>query len=531
MPGLAKWRRRFFGGGLLLASAALWAGSSAGSILAAESCPDLQALIDSAEPGATISAPACLYRTSLDLDQPITLLGAPGAVIDGSDEWTAWDGTTSQDVLPAVVLNDACRTERACPDPREVLFDGSLLRFVDQKPSIGEFSVDAGRHVVLGQDPAGHRVDVVVRQTWIVVTASDVTVDGFTMRYASNPAQSGAVRVEAGVSRFALRGCDLGYAAGANLAFGLANDSVVEDCDIHDGGQLGVHLGGDGTNGRDNVLRANTIHDNNTAGFDPEWEAGGVKATRQTGLRITGNTVSDNVGPGLWCDIECRDIVVSGNRVDHNTHAGIFFEVSTGASIADNRVWENGWGKTSWGWGAGILVSSSGRATVSDNIVAWNAAGISVISQDRTDWNHSETDNDVHGNVVIAEHGRYTTLWGQDWAGPLFLPASDNHGSSNRYWVDHAEDGARRFGWDGDMSTLSRYEATPAEEGGSYLTDDEKSAILLDADMPTNPFASHPGDLSWFDDPPLIVAGILLLGVAVAVLAVLVASGRRPRRR
>ena len=248
-----------------------------------------------------------------------------------------------------------------------------------------------------------------------------------------------------------------------------------------------MHLGGDGTNGRNNVLRDSLVHDNNTAGYDPEWEAGGLKATRQTGLQLVGNTVDDNAGPGLWCDIYCRDIVVTGNRVHHNTYAGIMFEVSTGATISGNKVWENGWGKPSWGWGAGILISSSGGADVHDNIVAWNYAGISVISQNRTDWSHSETNDNVHANVIMAEYDHWAAFWGQDWSGILFNPSSNNRGSTNRYWVNHAEDSHWRFQWQTGQSSLAAYNATPGDEAGTYLSDSQKTTILSDAGMPLAP--------------------------------------------
>jgi Periplasmic copper-binding protein (NosD) len=234
--------------------------------------------------------------------------------------------------------------------------------------------------------------------------------------------------------------------------------------------------------------------------------------------------VSDNLGPGLWCDIYCRDVVVSGNRIHHNSHAGLFFEVSTGATIADNRIWENGWGKASWGWGAGILVSSSGGAHISDNIVAWNYAGISILSQDRQDWSHSETDNDVHDNVVIAELGRYTVIWAQDWSGPLFASSSSNRGSANRYWVDHPEDGQRRFAWSGDIGRLADYNATPAEEGGTYLTDSEKTTILSDAGMPPGPESGHPGasPLASREAMPIMVAIVAAIAVGLVLTAAVV---------
>ena len=38
---------------------------------------------------------------------------------------------------------------------------------------------------------------------------------------------------------------------------------------------------------------------------------------------------------GLWCDIRCKDVTYSGNRVHDNLTQGILFEISDGARIAD----------------------------------------------------------------------------------------------------------------------------------------------------------------------------------------------------
>lgn len=354
-----------------------------------------------------------------------------------------------------------------------------------------------------------------VRESWLTVEASDVTVAGLAMADASNAPQTGAVRVKPGIERFVLRDCDLARAAGANVAIGLANDSRIEGCDIHHAGQLGVHLGGDGLNGHGNVIVGNTIRDNNTAGFDPEWEAGGLKATRQTGLRIEGNTVRDNDGPGLWCDIYCQDIEVVDNVVHDNTYAGIHFEVSSGASISGNRVWENGWGKSGRGWGAGILVSSSGEAQVVDNVVAWNRNGISVVSQDRRDWEHSPRDNEVTNNVVVGETGQFLVFWSQDWDGALFRPESGNRGSGDAYWSGGGRS-SRAFEWGGHRMTLDAFAQTPAGQDSSFLDEDEMRAKLSAADVPVSPGRDEgTDDLAPEVDVPM---ALVILGVIAGAI-------------
>jgi len=412
-----RWVRTLSAAGMLLAALITSgatpapAGTLARAATPTPACSSLQALVDAAPAGSTVTAPACMYRETVTINKPLTLRGH-GATISGKDV----AGTT-------------------------------------------------------------------VRSAWVVVNASDVTLEGFTMRDANNAAQTGAVTVKAGISRFALRACDLGYAAGANVSIGVANASVIEDCTIHHGGQLGVHMGGDSTNGQNNVVRNNRIYANNTAGFDPGWEAGGLKATRQVGLRLEGNDVYDNAGPGLWCDVSCRGTLYRGNRVHDNSRAGIFDEVSYDGRIEENIVWGNGTDPSLvWGWPAGILVSSSRATLVTGNTVAWNPVGISVVSQDRRDEIPPPGDIQVIGNVVVGAAGSRLVGWFEDWAGSLH--DGTNRGIDNSYWVPDPEPAACRFEWRGCLSTLAAFAATPGG-GGAYLTDTAKDAALAAAGIPS----------------------------------------------
>src|SRR4029079_4073713 len=149
----------------------------------------------------------------------------------------------------------------------------------------------------------------------------------------------------------------------------------------------------------DSVIRDNRFTGNNTAGFDPGYEAGGMKLGMPAGVTVSGNEADNNAGPGIWCDAYCSAITISGNRVHDNTRPGILYEISTAGTITGNAVWENGFGFPGWGWGGGIVVSSSGTTDVSGNTVAWNADGIVVISQSRAG-SPAVTGNVVPDNAV-----------------------------------------------------------------------------------------------------------------------------------
>ena len=462
---------------------------------AAASCAtSIQSLVDAAASGTTVTVPACLARETVTIDKPLTLSGSPGAEIRGSDVWTGWtpQGATWLSALTLPDLDGAggsCRSGDDCQRPEQVFFDGNPLGRTDGVPGAGQFALDAARHVVLGEDPATHLVEVTTRTSWVVIEAPDVTVEGFSMRHAANKPQTGAILNVEGAGHDTIRDNLFAYAHGADVALDHGNDNLIENNDIGFGGELGVHLGGDGTptTGGGNIVRGNHIHDNNVAGFDPEWEAGGLKATVQTGLVVEDNVVERNAGPGIWCDIYCTDVTISGNHVSQNTHAGIFYEVSSKGTITGNVAWANGFGKHVWGWGAGILVSSSQDTSVSGNVVAWNAStGISVISQDRTDWPDVKAIGDtVRDNTMVAAAGSDLLFWGQDWNGPLYESASQNGGSNDRYWV--APGGGAPFLWQVDIASLDTFNSTPGEEGGTYLTDAQKDQVLTAAGIPTTP--------------------------------------------
>jgi parallel beta-helix repeat protein len=254
--------------------------------------------------------------------------------------------------------------------------------------------------------------------------------------------------------------------------------------DIFRGGQLGVHKGG-------RIIQGNRIHDNNTEDFSWGWESGGIKSVLSDQL-VDGNEIFGNNGPGLWWDGAASNIRIVGNRVHDNAAAGIIYEISTDGRIEGNAVWRNGVEDAEWGWGAGILVSSSYGVEVDHNVVAWNGDGISVISQNRSDAPGPVTDISVHDNRVFGVDGwpdssqNYALAWLQDWSGSLFSAGSNNHGTNNAFWYEGAE-GPSRWAWAGDKKHLADFGLTPGGAGSAYLSDAEKTSILTARGVPLTP--------------------------------------------
>lgn len=453
----------------------------------------LQSLVDSAAPGTVVDVPACVYRERVIVEKQITLNARPGAEIRGSDVWTGWkrnSGYWMKGPLPNFTAHGRCSAdERRCLWPEQVYFDGEPLDQVASDPTSGQFAVNSDRDVLLADDPAGHTVEVTTRTGWIVGRSDGVTIRGFTMKHAANDSQNGAIE-NSGYSQWTIEDSELSDAHGAMVSLTAGTDLRVLGNEIYRGGQLGVHA-----SGGELLLRDNEIHRNNTEGFDARWEAGGVKTSSVQSLLADRNDVHHNGGIGFWCDVGCRNVTYSDNRVHHNSKMGINFETGSTAEIFGNVVWENGWSKSGWGWGAGILSSSSRNVEIYDNVVAWNADGISVISADRDGVAHDEVINvRVHHNSILAEdhpddeHHTYALSWLQDWDGVLFRRTSDNRGAYNRYWYPTRESTIARFEWyRKPRHELANFNTTLGEEDGRYLSEAEKDRVVSAAGIPPYP--------------------------------------------
>lgn len=457
--------------------------------------PSLQSLVDEAAPGAVVTVPACVYREAVTINKPLTLDGQPGAEIRGSDVWSSgWQqhgGYWTRGTVPEFDHRDwSCESESngRCQWPEQVFFDGQPLEQVAANPQSGQFAIDGDRRVILADNPQGHTVEVTTRQYWINGQSDNVTIQGFTMKHAASPAQLGALEND-GHADWTIQNNVLSDTHGAVVFLNDAEELKLLDNDISRGGQQGVS--GDSLTGA--VVRGNHIHDNNTEAFDSGWEAGGLKITRSADLTLDQNEVDHNGGPGLWCDIDCRNVAFTNNRVHHNAKAGIMYEISHYGTITGNAAWENGWGHPSWGWGAGILVSTSDHTEVANNVVAWNADGISIVSQERSDGT-PVVENYVHDNtIVVADDpsnpdATFGMGWLEDYSGMLGDPASDNRGEANAFYYPTPEGDYTRYEWPGrHASRLSVFAQTPGGKESRYLTGEEADQVLSSAGIPLIP--------------------------------------------
>ena len=124
---------------------------------------------------------------------------------------------------------------------------------------------------------------------------------------------------------------------------------------------------------------------------------GGVKSGNYYTIR--NSYVHDNIGYGIWCDLNCEDGLweIVGNRVTDNTVDGIRYEISMndyGALIKENVVQDNNTSEKNGGHG-GIAIVSSWNALVTENVLGDNGNyGIEL----RNDGRGSLKDNVVRNN-------------------------------------------------------------------------------------------------------------------------------------
>lgn len=281
---------------------------------------------------------------------------------------------------------------------------------------------------------------------------------------------------------------------------GVENSSTVtvQNSTFSGCAQQGFHIGGSFNHYV--TFTGNTVSGNDPNAATFNVENGGGKATVTDHLTMTNNVIRNNGGPGIWFDIQMTNSIVSGNRAYDNEGPGIMIEISSGITISNNLVYDNNrshnWNgtgvssQTGWGWGAGILISSSGTTSVTNNVVAWNGDGISLISQGRSDAPADRGTNiTVSGNKIFGVDNwpdgsaNYGMAWLQDWAGTMFTNGT-NHASGNSFRYSTAE-GPTRFAWNGDSSQIAIFAGTPGGAGSTYMDAATASNTLSANGIPT----------------------------------------------
>jgi hypothetical protein len=153
------------------------------------------------------------------------------------------------------------------------------------------------------------------------------------------------------------------------------------------------------------LVENNEMSNNNFAGYNHNWEAGGAKFAQMSSLTVRNNYVHDNFGQGLWDDISSSNVLYEGNTVVNNFRTGILHEIGGVATIRNNVVKNNA--ATAYNAANGqIIVYSSDHTEVYGNTVETNSpANTIVVLQEQRELGHTAHDVYVHDNIIKLTGG------------------------------------------------------------------------------------------------------------------------------
>jgi len=420
------------------------------------------------EPGDVVLIHSGVYREAVVVEksgtaaQPIRFEAAPSAnvTITGADILLAWqdEGENVYSTEWPHRFVSWSKTDSHPDDeyhrligrPEQVFADGYALQqtLTREALSRGTFFVDfeARRLFVAtatGEPPAGTTggrpvIEASTRPMLLHCRGANVVIRGIEFRYAANAAQEGAVTLSGRGD--VVEDCTFERTSGVGLVF-VETDQAARRCLMQQNGALGFAA----TRSHNLSVTECVVRNNNTKGFNRNWQAGGAKIVLSRGVRVERSQFIENRGPGVWFDIGNENGSVRNCLIADNEGAGIFYEISYGLVAEDNVIVGNGLAPDprAWGMQAGISVSSSPHCLVQRNLLVANKEGFSFREQRRTTpridgpaereeliWNR---DAKITQNIIANNRDAQTTGWfgtedEQHWPRAL-QEANDANGS------------------------------------------------------------------------------------------------------
>ena len=316
-----------------------------------------------------------------------------------------------------------------CTYTSDLFFDGKPLHHVGSRAAVnctGTWFWDFDSNSIfffVSVGAGANGIDGHVLELSIVSTAfgeshsqrqdtPNVTIANMTVQMFANPAQSGAIGGPPGT-----------YWTVANVVATLNHGAGVA---IRDGGRILnsklLHNGQQGYHsdrGGGLLIAENEVAFNNFAGFDQGWEAGAGKLSHDNNdggagpghthannerTVLRNNFVHDNLGRGMWADVNDVRVSYLNNLVIRNSREGIAHEISHSATIEGNTLCFNGESDDIWLWGSQIVLQNSDNSVVYNNsvVVGSGGNGIGLIYQPRMSGNESTrtSNNTIKANYV-----------------------------------------------------------------------------------------------------------------------------------
>ncbi|MGJ4941593.1 right-handed parallel beta-helix repeat-containing protein [Bradyrhizobium sp. HKCCYLS1011] len=448
--------------------------------IAIEPGRSIQAAVDLAGEGAVFCLKKGIHRAQAVRPRSGQIFyGESGAVLNGSRlldgfrrENNYWVANSQLQRIPR--HGECLPSAPACDQPEAVFIDDKPLTKVPSKGALAHNSVYidyAGGQVYLADDPTNHQVEATIAAFAFESNAPDVVISNLTIEKYGSAAQKGAIHANA-AARWTMENCVVRLNSGGGINVGTGGH--VHNCDIHHNGQIGIS-----GNGNDIMIEDNHVWSNNVYGFDPEWEAGGAKIAQSSGVTFRHNHVHDNNGVGLWCDIECRNVIYEDNLVENNQYNGIFHEISFNAVIRRNVVRHNGSGRR-WFWHSDIGIAASQDVEVTDNVVTVEPGGCGIMLIDQ---GRRSEEGAIYKTRNITVHGNEMTFEGPPCTGGAsdtapgdenfaIITEGNNRFDANTYRV-RSTSGPARFVWGRDVTDWDGFRRNGLERSGRLIPSDK----------------------------------------------------------
>lgn len=312
---------------------------------------------------------------------------------------TPYASSTSQCNTP-----DAIRGQTTLGDPQMLFRDGVELKEV---ASLAQVTADtfyydwAAKTMHIGFNPAGRTVEITKQaQALAFYQPTNLNLRNIGIRrFASNSRgnATGAALLLNGGTNVNLDGVVVRNNAGAGILSWATRNLKLSRTIVSYNGANGMNFAGsqpklatDPSVRDDVVIEYSLIERNNADAFSVQCQTGcsaaGVKMVEAVGVTVRYSSINNNGGgqaSGWWCDLNCVDAKVYGNRFVGNALHAIIYEASDKAIIASNIISVNGWGSNMYGGGYALMIGSP-NVSIWNNTITNNKMGVFLYDDPRS---------------------------------------------------------------------------------------------------------------------------------------------------
>jgi parallel beta-helix repeat protein len=304
-----------------------------------------------------------------------------------------------------------------------------------------------------GDNPNRHKIEVSVRPWLFLVRENNyIKLEGFTFQHSNTTAviKTGWPAVNISGDNCIAENNRISWCDFTGLG-GAGNDLIIRNNISNYNGNSGM-----GFSGRGILMDGNITNFNNYRKFNPEWHAGGVKNGNFVNSIIRNHVAQENIGSGIWCDINCSDVVIESSMAQKNEGMGIFYEISKKGLIKNNIVSENKL--------HGIYISASQDCLVLNNLAYANMRGIVLHGVPRTEFGQRYLlqNNLIENNIMVNNTNADLVL---------AKPSPDAMGNMSDYNLFYQLNGIlnNRLDYAGAMTTLVQWQKTSGNDTHSLV--------------------------------------------------------------